>query len=94
MSDGASGIGVWTCCFGEKVTGQSQAAAPHLSRGEAACAPPRWSQEGDGPTGADAHSHGPNQRWSLDFVSDQMTDCRRFGVLTVVDEYTRDWQIA
>jgi len=32
----------------------------------------------------------PNQRWSLDFVSDQMTDCRRFRVLTVVDDCTRE----
>ena len=32
----------------------------------------------------------PNQRWSLDFVSDQFTDCRRFRVLTVVDDCTRE----
>jgi len=32
----------------------------------------------------------PNQRWSLDFVSDQMTDCRRFRVLTVIDDCTRE----
>jgi putative transposase len=32
----------------------------------------------------------PNERWSLDFVSDQMTDCRRFRVLTVVDDCTRE----
>ena len=32
----------------------------------------------------------PNQRWSLDFVSDQFTDCRRFRVLTVIDECTRE----
>ncbi len=32
----------------------------------------------------------PNRRWSLDFVSDQMTDCRRFKVLTVVDDCTRE----
>lgn len=31
----------------------------------------------------------PNQRWSLDFVSDQLTDGRRFRVLTVVDDCTR-----
>jgi putative transposase len=31
-----------------------------------------------------------NQRWSLDFVSDQLTDCRRFRVLTVVDDCTRE----
>jgi hypothetical protein len=32
----------------------------------------------------------PNDRWSLDFVSDQMTDGRRFRVLTVVDDCTRE----
>ena len=32
----------------------------------------------------------PNQRWSLDFVSDQFTDGRRFRVLTVVDDCTRE----
>lgn len=32
----------------------------------------------------------PNQRWSLDFVSDAFTDGRRFRVLTVVDDHTRE----
>jgi putative transposase len=32
----------------------------------------------------------PNQRWSLDFVSDQMTDGRRFRVLTIIDDCTRE----
>ena len=32
----------------------------------------------------------PNQRWSLDFVSDALTDGRRFRVLTVVDDHTRE----
>jgi len=31
----------------------------------------------------------PNERWSLDFVSDQLTDGRRFRILTVVDDCTR-----
>ena len=31
----------------------------------------------------------PNDRWSLDFVSDQLTDSRRLQVLTVVDDCTR-----
>ena len=31
----------------------------------------------------------PNQQWSLDFVSDQLTDGRRFRTLTVVDSCTR-----
>jgi len=33
---------------------------------------------------------GPNERWSLDFVSDQFTDGRRFRILTVVDDCTRE----
>src|SRR5581483_8471000 len=32
----------------------------------------------------------PNDRWSLDFVSDQLTCGRRFRVLTVVDDCTRE----
>jgi putative transposase len=32
----------------------------------------------------------PNRRWSLDFVSDACTDCRRSRVLTVVDDFTRE----
>lgn len=32
----------------------------------------------------------PNQRWSLDFVYDQMASGRRFRVLNVVDDVTRE----
>lgn len=32
----------------------------------------------------------PNARWSMDFVHDQMTDGRRFRVLTIVDDCTRE----
>lgn len=28
----------------------------------------------------------PNQRWSLDFVSDQLTDGRRFRIMIVFDD--------
>jgi putative transposase len=31
-----------------------------------------------------------NQRWSLDFVSDTLTDGRRFRILAVVDDFTRE----
>jgi putative transposase len=31
-----------------------------------------------------------NQRWSLDFVSDALSDGRRFRVLNVVDDHTRE----
>lgn len=32
----------------------------------------------------------PNERWSLDFVSDVLTDGRRFRVLLIVDNYSRE----
>ena len=32
----------------------------------------------------------PNQRWSLDFVHDQMASGRRFCVLNIVDDVTRE----
>jgi putative transposase len=32
----------------------------------------------------------PNQRWSLDFVSDVLADGRRFRALVVVDDFTRE----
>ena len=32
----------------------------------------------------------PNQRWSLDIMSDQLTDGRRFRIMTVVDDCTRE----
>jgi len=31
----------------------------------------------------------PNQRWSLDFASDTLTDGRRFRILVVLDDFTR-----
>ena len=33
---------------------------------------------------------GPNQRWSLDFVSDSLVCGRRFRIPCVVDDYTRE----
>jgi putative transposase len=37
-----------------------------------------------------ALSQGPNQRWSLDFVSDALGCGRRFCILCVVDDFTRE----
>ena len=34
--------------------------------------------------------NGINERWSLDFVSDAFTDGRRFRVLAVIDDYSRE----
>ena len=32
----------------------------------------------------------PNEKWSLDFVSSQLSDSRRFRILTIVDDCTRE----
>jgi putative transposase len=32
----------------------------------------------------------PNERWSMDFMSDSLCDGRRFRVLTMVDDFTRE----
>ena len=32
----------------------------------------------------------PNERWSMDFMSDSLCDGRRFRILTVVDDFTRE----
>src|SRR5271166_3481776 len=34
--------------------------------------------------------HAVNQRWSLDFVSDTLADGRRFRILCVVDDFSRE----
>ena len=33
---------------------------------------------------------GPNSRWSTDFVHDQLADGRRFRVLTIIDDVTKE----
>ena len=33
---------------------------------------------------------GPNQRWSLVFLSDTLIDSRRFRILAVIDNFTRE----
>jgi putative transposase len=33
---------------------------------------------------------GANQRWSMDFMSDQLATGRRFRILNIVDDYTRE----
>ena len=43
-----------------------------------------------GDTGADDSAQRPNQRWSLDFVSDAFVCGRRFRILCVIDDYSRE----
>lgn len=37
-----------------------------------------------------AFPQGPNQRWSLDFVSDSLSCGRRFRILNVIDDFSRE----
>ena len=50
----------------------------------------RWPQTGPRHARADDPAAGANQRWSLDFVSDVLADGRRFRVLVIVDDFTRE----
>ena len=34
--------------------------------------------------------NGPGERWSLDFLADTFGDVRRFRILAVIDDYTRE----
>lgn len=34
--------------------------------------------------------HGPNERWSMDFMADSLASGRRFRTLNVLDEYSRE----
>jgi putative transposase len=38
-------------------------------------------------------AEGPNERWSMDFVSDRLESGRQFRVLTVVDNFSRECPI-
>jgi putative transposase len=33
---------------------------------------------------------GPNQRWSMEFLHDQLSDGRRFRIVAIVDDFTRE----
>ena len=37
-----------------------------------------------------AGAERPNQRWSMDFMSDRLADGRAFRVLTLVDQFSRE----
>ena len=40
--------------------------------------------------GPQAVATAPNQRWSMDCMSERVADGRRFRILTVVDQFTRE----
>jgi putative transposase len=72
---------------------QPQEAEATVCRGEAAGSLARRTQKSAGNKGDPDPStlpQGPNQRWSLDFVSDTLTDSRRFRILAVVDDFIQE----
>jgi putative transposase len=50
----------------------------------------RGRRRATGSRGALTLPQSADQRWSLDFVADQLADGRRFRILTVVDDFTRE----
>ncbi len=72
------------------IVDEPEEAAPALPRREAAGAPARRPQASAWHPASHPRPDRANVRWSLDFVSDAFTDGRRFRVLAVVDDYTRE----
>jgi hypothetical protein len=70
-----------------RICDQPQEPVPALSGREARGAPPPRSLGTRAPMMVPMAA---NDRWSLDFVSDQLSDGRRFRILTIVDDCTRE----
>ena len=68
---------------------EPQADLPALHRGGPAGADKEAPQAAPARPDRPAVPARPMQRWSLDFVSDQLADCRRFRVLNIVDDHSR-----
>jgi putative transposase len=70
--------------------GEHQARVPDLSRGEYGRAYGETKEAQHHLRVPLPEPIRPNQRWSMDFVSDRLADGRWFRILTVVDQYTRE----
>ena len=69
---------------------EPQAAFAHLSGGTSDGTQAGRSQKSSGRTGADGSAAAARDRWSLDFVSDQLASGRRFRILAIFDDCTRE----
>ncbi len=91
MSAGASVIGVCMCCCDGKATSSITNVCSGSYREEKLAVRRRGGRKrAIGTRAPMLVPFAPNERWSLDFVSDQLTDGRRFRVLTIVDDCTRE----
>jgi putative transposase len=73
---------------GEPLRHQSHLSA--LSRGGTGCAQTQKSPQGGGDPRSHLDRSQPNSRWSLDFVHDQLACGRRFRILNIADDVTRE----
>jgi transposase InsO family protein len=79
------------CCCDERVTPSTvSGSADCTARNARWCAGAAAASEPSAVVHQSCCRSGPNQRWSGDFVHDQITDGRRFRILTVVDDCTRE----
>ena len=70
--------------------GKHQTGVPSVSRGRSAGAHGQTDETSAHLRVPLPEPTRPNQRWSMDFVSDRLADGRWFRILTVVDQYTRE----
>jgi putative transposase len=73
-----------------RLSHEPEALPPALPRGEAAGAQARRPHAGIGVRAPISPPSDRNERWSLDLVSDSFTDGRRFRILAIVDDFTRE----
>ena len=91
MRAGASAIGGCSCCCGKRARPSGKNRIYRLYREEGLTVRKRRARRRAVGTRAPILVEAkPNARWSLDFVHDQFARGRRFRILNVVDDVTRE----
>jgi hypothetical protein len=73
-----------------RLEGQCQANLSALSAGRTGGADPKAEKIASRARVIGSPVDRPNQRWSMDFMSDRLVDGRAFRILTAVDQYSRE----
>ena len=90
ISAGGSAIAACMCCCAARVDHEPQEDPAALRRGGAGGAPAPVAAPDRGGAHADPEAGGAERRWSTDFVHDQLANGRRFRVLTIIDDVTKE----
>ena len=94
-SAGASGTGVCMCCLRREELVQNRKKTQRLYREEGlAVRRRRGRKRATGSRAPLLLPALPNMRWSIDFVHDQLAAGRRFRILNVVDDATKECLMA